>query len=106
MRYVKHFVSFLVVSVPLAVSPRLWWRDYAIASVESCFIYDNGTSVTSFMPLGGAGVTKSIKRRQPIKLVQDWLRAAARSGACDQRVAQGPSEAHSKVETHRPEGHV
>jgi hypothetical protein len=71
MRYMKHFVTFLVVSVLLAVSPRLWWPDSTIAGVESCFIYENGTSVTSFVALGGAGVIKSIERRPPIKLVQD-----------------------------------
>jgi hypothetical protein len=69
---VKHFVPFLVASVLLAVSPRLWWRDCAIAGVEPCFIYENGTSVTSFVPLGSAGVIKSIERRPPIKIVQDW----------------------------------
>jgi hypothetical protein len=72
MHYVNHFVPFLVVSVLLVVSPRLWCRDYAIAGVESCFIDENRTSVTSFVPLGGAGVIKAIERRPPIKLVQHW----------------------------------
>jgi hypothetical protein len=72
MRSVWHFVPFLVVAVLLAVIPRLWLPDSAIVGVKSCFIYENGTSVTSFVPLGGTEVIKSIERRRPIKLVHDW----------------------------------
>jgi hypothetical protein len=72
MRSVWHFAPFFVVAVLLAVIPRPWSRDYTIVGIESCFIYENGTSMTSFVPLGGTGVVKSIERRPPIKLAHLW----------------------------------
>jgi hypothetical protein len=71
-RFLKHSVPFIVVAVLLAVIPPPWSQDYAIVGIESCFIYENGTAVTSFVPRGGARVIKAINRQPPLELVQDW----------------------------------
>jgi hypothetical protein len=63
------FVPFLVIAVLLALIRRPLSRDYAIVGVGSYFICENSRSVTSFVPLGGAGVIKSINGRPLIEFV-------------------------------------